>query len=377
MILAKNKTSSRLFSFFVSDISYVDELTFNKKFKDVIVPSNDWDITSFINNIDKTANIFVDFVTESGNFHSSSVDITNGIKKLLPDCNVICISDVIGGDLSSFAEKNNLKILNSPYLSFYGFLAFTEDSFSLFVNNQFSMLKDYKFNSKRNNLLTSRNGRFNSHRVYTIYKLFKENLHNNLISALFYHDSKPESGLESVDSIYLEKIDSKFYNENISSKIPITIDGLVEWQSEGYDLKGDMHHNFDLFDSYIDIVTENVCYVPNNIFELVTITEKSIKPFLYFQIPIFVTQPHHAKCLKNLGFDLFEDVFPLDYDSKSDVTRIDSIIKLIKEKEKFNFEKFFSENKNRFLHNKNLCLQYAYSNGLDVLLNLIKKYQFI
>ena len=113
MILAKNKTSSRLFSFFVSDISYVDELISNKKFKDVIVPSNDWDITSFINNIDKTANIFVDFVTESGNFHSSSVDITNGIKKLLPECNVICISDVIGGDLDLFS-KNNLSLNQVP-----------------------------------------------------------------------------------------------------------------------------------------------------------------------------------------------------------------------------------------------------------------------
>lgn len=377
MILAKNKTSSRLFSFFVSDISYVDELISNKKFKDVIVPSNDWDITSFINNIDKTANIFVDFVTESGNFHSSSVDITNGIKKLLPECNVICISDVIGGDLDLFSKKNNLKILNSPYFSFYGFLSFTEDSFSLFVNNQFSMIEDYKFKSKRKHLLTCRNGRFNSHRVYTIYKLFKEQLDDNLISALFYHETKPETGLENVDTQYLEKIDSKFYNENISPKIPITLDGLVEWQSEGYDLKGDMHHNFDLFDSYIDVVTENVCHAPNNIFRLITITEKTIKPFLYFQIPIFVTQPHHAKSLKNLGFDLFEDIFPLEYDEESDANRIDKIISLIQEKEKFDFQSFFEINKKRFMHNRNLCITYAFSNGVGSLMNLIKKYEFI
>ena len=377
MILAKNTTASRLFSFFIKDLIYVDDLVSSKKFKNVIVPSNDWDIRSFIHYINETANIFVDFVTESGNFHSSSIDITTEIKKLLPKCNVICISDVIGGDLSIFAEKNKLKILNSPYLSFYGYLSFTEDSFSLFVNNQFSMLKEYDFNSKRTHLLTSRNGRFNPHRVYTLYKLFKEQLNNNLISALFYfQDGKPETGLQNVDSIYLENIDSKFYNEVVSPRIPITIDNLVEWQKDGYDLKGDMHHNFDLFDSYIDVVTENVCHVPNNEFGLVTITEKSIKPFLYFQIPIFVTQPYHAKCFKNLGFDLFEDIFPLDYDNKSDVDRIDTIIDLIKEKQNFDFQSFFELNKTRFIHNRNLCIKYSFSNGLDVVMNLIKKYEF-
>lgn len=377
MILAKNTTSSRLFSFFVSDIQYVENVSPTKKFKNVIVPSNDWDIKSFLNNIESDANIFVDFVTESGNFYSSSVDIEKQIKNILPSVNVICISDVIGGDLSEFSSKYNLKILNSPFLAFYGFLSFTEDSFSLFVNNQFSILKDYKFNSKRNYLLTSRNGRFNSHRVYTIYKLFKEKLDNNIISALFYHDISFQKDLQNVDSLYLEKIDEEFYKQNISPRLPITLDNLVEWQDGGYDLKGDLHHNFDFFDSYVDLVTENVCHTPNNTFELVTLTEKSIKPFLYYQIPIFVTQVNHAKYLKDLGFDLFEDVFSIDYDLKSDVDRIDEVISLIKEKENFDFEKFFELNKDRFLHNKNLCLKYAFSNGMDVILNLIKKYEFI
>lgn len=377
MILAKNRTSSRLFSFFTDNIQYVDELLSNKKFTKIIVPSNDWNIKSFINNIDDSSIIFVDFVTESGNFYSSSVEIRDGIKKELPNCEVICISDVIGGDLKSFAEKNNLKILNSPFLSFYGFLGFTEDSFSLFVNNQFSLLKDFRFTSKRNHLFTSRNGRFNSHRVYTIYKLFKEELNDNLVTALFYQDISYDSSLKNIDTEYLEKIDKEFYETKISPRIPITIDNLVSWEDGGYDLKGDMHHNLDFFDSYIDLVTENVCNTPNNEYELVTMTEKSIKPLLYYQIPLYVTQQNHAKYLKELGFDLFEDVFPIDYDLKSDVNRIDSIVNLIKEKKNFDFQTFFEENKDRFLNNRNLCIKYAFSNGMDSLLNLIKKYEII
>jgi len=377
MILAKNRTSSRLFSFFTDSIQYVDELLSNKKFTKIIVPSNDWNIKSFINNIDDSSIIFVDFVTESGNFYSSSVEIRDGIKKELPNSEVICISDVIGGDLKSFAEKNNLKILNSPFLSFYGFLGFTEDSFSLFVNNQFSLLKDFRFTPKRNHLFTSRNGRFNSHRAYTIYKLFKEELNDNLITALFYQDISFDSSLENVDTEYLQKIDKDFYQTEISPKIPITIDNLVSWEDGGYDLKGDMHHNFDFFDSYIDLVTENVCNTPNNEYQLVTMTEKSIKPLLYYQIPLYITQQNHAKYLKQLGFDLFEDVFPIDYDSKSDVDRIDYVISLIKEKQNFDLETFFKENKHRFLNNRNLCIKYAFSNGVDSILNLIKKYEII
>lgn len=377
MILAKNKTASRLFSFFVNDIRYVDGLISNKKFDKIIVSSNDFEISSFLDNIDSHATIFVDFVTESGNFYSSSVDIVNQIKRTLPHSDVICISDVIGGDLTKFAQKNNLKILNSPYLSFYGFLSFTEDSFSLFVNHQFSMIKDYQFKSNRKNLLSSKNGRFNPHRVYTVYKLFKENLSNNLISALFYSDISYDNTLKSIESPYIENIDIDFYNETISPIIPITLDGLVEWREHEFDLKGDMHHNIDLFDSYIDVVTENVCNTPGNEYELVTMTEKSIKPLLYYQIPLYITQKNHAKYLKQLGFDLFEDIFPLEYDTKSGVDRIDSVIDLIKEKENFDFKSFFESNKNRFIHNKNLCIKYAFSNGLDGLLNLIKKYEII
>lgn len=377
MILAKNRTSSRLFSFFTDNIQYVDELISNKKFNKVIVPSNDWNIKSFINNIDNDSIIFIDFVTESGNFYSSSIQIRDEIKKELPNSEVICISDVIGGDLRTFAEKNNLKILNSPFLSFYGFLGFTEDSFSLFVNNQFSLLKDFSFTSKRNYLFTSRNGRFNSHRAYTIYKLFKEELTDNLVTALFYHDSSFNNSLDYIDTEYLEKIDKDFYETEISPRIPISIDNLVSWEDGGYDLKGDMHHNFDFFDSYVDLVTENVCNTPNNKYELVTMTEKSIKPLLYYQIPLYITQQNHAKYLKELGFDLFEDVFSLDYDSKSDVDRIDSVINLIKQKQNFDFQTFFKENKHRFLNNRNLCIKYAFSNGVDSILNLIKKYEII
>jgi hypothetical protein len=380
MILAKNKTSSRLFSSFTDNIRYIDDFVSFEKFDKVIVPSNDSNIASFVKNISDTATIFVDFVTESGNFYQSSIQIRDEIKKIVPNSEVICISDAIGGNLKEFSEKNHLRIINSPFFSFYGYLSFTLDSFSLFSNNQFSRCIEYEFNHSRNYLLTSRNGRFNSHRVYTVYKLFKSNLQDdNLISALFYdHDIGTHNNLlNEIESIYLNKINEDFYMKEISPKIPIEIDNLINWSENDFELKGDMHHDTELVNSYIDLVTENVCYTPNNEFEIVTMTEKSIKPLLYYQIPLYVAQKNHAKYLKNLGFDLFEDVFPLNYDNESDTNRIDMIIDMINDKKNFDFNTFFKENKNRFISNRNLCIDYSFSKGLSSILKFTKKYEIL
>lgn len=377
MLLAKDKTSSRLFSSFTDNIRYIDDFVSFEKFDKVIVPSNDSNIESFVKNISDTATIFVDFVTESGNFYSSSIEIKNQIKKILPNSQVVCISDVIGGNLKEFSEKNDLKIINSPFFSFYGYLSFTLDSFSLFSNNQFSRCIEYQFNHSRNYLLTSRNGRFNSHRVYTIYKIFESNLQDNIISALFYDRKSYNNSLKNVNSIYLNKINENFYMKEVSPNIPITVDNLVNWNENDYELKGDMHHNTKLVNSYIDLVTENVCYTPNNEFDIVTMTEKSIRPLLYHQIPLYVSQKNHARYLKNLGFDLFEDIFPLDYDNESDTNRIDMIIDMISNKKQFDFKTFFKQNKNRFISNKNLCIDYAFSKGLSSILNFTKKYEIL
>lgn len=45
------------------------------------------------------------------------------------------------------------------------------------------------------------------------------------------------------------------------------------------------------------------------------ITEKTIKAFNYFQIPIFLATMHHVKCLRGLGFDMFDDIINHSYDN--------------------------------------------------------------
>lgn len=71
----------------------------------------------------------------------------------------------------------------------------------------------------------------------------------------------------------------------------------------------------DQENSYINIVSESLFLEE----DVVQITEKSLKPFFYYQIPIFCATHHHVKSLKTkYDFDLFSDIINHDYDNELD-----------------------------------------------------------
>ena len=74
---------------------------------------------------------------------------------------------------------------------------------------------------------------------------------------------------------------------------------------------------------------------------------------------------------------MFEDIFPLDYDNESDTNRIDMIIDMISNKKEFDFKSFFKQNKNRFISNRNFCIDCKFSKGLSSILNFTKKYEIL
>jgi hypothetical protein len=66
--------------------------------------------------------------------------------------------------------------------------------------------------------------------------------------------------------------------------------------------------------TYINIVTES-CYELQEIH----ITEKSVKPFFFYQLPLFLSSYNHVKYLKSrFGFDMFDDLINHDYDNEPD-----------------------------------------------------------
>lgn len=128
----------------------------------------------------------------------------------------------------------------------------------------------------------------------------------------------------------------------------------------------------DQENSYINIVSESLFLEE----DVVQITEKSLKPFFYYQIPIFCATHHHVKSLKTkYDFDLFSDIVNHDYDDEFDnvkrmtklileIKRLDNnkeeikkIYPLLKERMELNKIKLFNILKNKDDENfiKNMC----------------------
>jgi hypothetical protein len=109
--------------------------------------------------------------------------------------------------------------------------------------------------------------------------------------------------------------------------------------------------------SYVNITTET-----NFQNEVIHISEKSFKPFYYFQFPLILASYHHIKYLKKVyKFDLFEDIINYDYDNiKNNRDRLFAFIEEVNRihNNKELFIKFYKNNKERFIKNHNILAHY-------------------
>jgi hypothetical protein len=126
-------------------------------------------------------------------------------------------------------------------------------------------------------------------------------------------------------------------------------------------------------DSYVNIVTESA-YFPNEIH----ITEKSLKPFYFYQFPLFLSTYNHVKYLKErFGFDVFDDIIDHSYDNEQDNMKrlkmfFDEIKRLSDKKEEL--KTFYIKNKERFINNKNIVVSISNSTrDNDFFISLINK----
>jgi hypothetical protein len=90
------------------------------------------------------------------------------------------------------------------------------------------------------------------------------------------------------------------------------------------------------------------------------ITEKSLKPFYFYQLPIFLASPRHVKYLRELhNFDVFDDFIDHSYDKEPDNRKrffmvLEEIKRLNDNKEKV--IEFYNNNLDRFEKNKQAVL---------------------
>jgi hypothetical protein len=106
--------------------------------------------------------------------------------------------------------------------------------------------------------------------------------------------------------------------------------------------------------SYVNLVTETKFLDNENVIQ---ISEKSFKPFFYYQFPMILATHHHIKAMKDkYDFDFFDDVIDHSYDNEPDQKKrfnlfVNEVKRLHDNKE--NLIEFYRNNQVRFEINKN------------------------
>jgi hypothetical protein len=204
-----------------------------------------------------------------------------------------------------------------------------------------------------------------SHRVYLLSFLIKygliddvnwsyvpninETYHVNIVNPISHEDFSKE-----ID--YLNKIRFKLsdyesiiypYNENNNDEKNGVVNKLTEFENnETYE------------NSYVNITTESNYEQYKN---TVHISEKSYKPFYFYQIPIFLASKHHIKTLREkYKFDMFDDIINHSYDEVEDNRErlkmiFDEIKRIHENKEQI--INFFNSNQERFEENKKKTIE--------------------
>lgn len=233
---------------------------------------------------------------------------------------------------------------------------------------------DYDFDFPENNrkfLFSCYNRSLKPHRIAILSLLNKKNILKEIDWTSLRGDIFKTTYLNSDSSNdNIDYLETFFYGIYSSDKISEIYDELVYLGNCGYK-KSDLEKDYDFdeglyttnwdlsysnapfLQSYINIVTESNFSKK----QIIHITEKSLVPFYYYQIPIILASPHHVKHMKEAyDFDFFEDLVNHNYDNEYDDEKrinmvVDEIINLNSRKEYI--EKFFLENKERFINNKN------------------------
>lgn len=110
--------------------------------------------------------------------------------------------------------------------------------------------------------------------------------------------------------------------------------------------------------SYFNIVTESIF---EDMFDVIHITEKSIRPFYFYMFPIFVaTKGHVKKMREEFDFDFFDDIIDHGYDDIDDQKErltfvVNEINRIYNNKELF--IEFYIKNKYRFEKNKQKVIE--------------------
>jgi len=267
---------------------------------------------------DITVNRFFDAFKKQMNL--SNVDIINGQKLIINCCGEGAGPRHIDIVINSLKKQNislDIRVLFNTHIEHntgYKFRCFDEyfAKPSWFVDNLKKLAHDWK-NIEITQKFIVLMRRPTLERV-RIAKLILDKFNNNetfLLSCGGYPNK------------YLRN-NEEFINELLPYKFPILIDGIVD------DVEQHNHTDIKFFKCFINFVIETSSQVEKNSWSDIFITEKSFKPFAYRQIPIWFAVPGTVNVMRNMGFDMFDDIIDHSYDEITNPqTRLINVINIL------------------------------------------------
>ena len=134
----------------------------------------------------------------------------------------------------------------------------------------------------------------------------KDSLETNLSS-----DSEPDQTIQLEEHVDYEELFSPY-------EWPVYVDGKPA--SNDIMVHSDGHHIF--YTNAVNVICESM-ELDN---QPINLSEKTFKAFAWHQIPLWHASPGTVQSVRDLGFDVFDDVFDHSYDSLPYDKRVESLV---------------------------------------------------
>jgi hypothetical protein len=264
--------------------------------------------------------------------------------------NVYVYNNNANMDLFLKENNSNLNVFKSSFLP-------------VTYSNKFANF-DVNYNFNRNFLFLIQNKRLKAHRFATLCFLLRSNIIEKTDWSFLENKRNGNIDLNLVNLL----IDGNIYNNEINRLLDVDLKKNYH-ESSYNDYSTDLMKLETFEDSYINLVTESH-FIESDIH----ITEKSYKPFYFYQIPIIIATKGHIKKMKELyGYDFFDDLVDHSYDDiENHKERITMIFKEIYRLHKIENDvvNFFKTNQNRFLKNNEITRRLKNINESNFFYNL-------
>lgn len=320
------------------------------------------DVKNYINN---NTTIIVDVTTESGNLEIFLDDLKSKTDEL-PNKVYLFVDSII----SEYLNHNNVnyETISGYELVFYAFTNTASDSYIHLKKST---------NYQLRNGFNSFNGSLRKQRILFLLELLKRNIDISNASFLFYIGTP--NGYCFIREEYESMCKEMFVEQLISAddlklllkiSLPIVID---------YDVTEPTYIFNEINDSYnhpLNFVTENVTGVvegDESKYGLITFTEKTLKPFLAHQLPMIYGLKGLNGVLRDLGFDLFDDLIQhslyenIDDPHKRLIIMVDELEKVLKT----DLITYRKEHSHRFVNNYLRVFELS-NKGFDILNHFYK-----